>query len=190
MFAEATEGVVDRAEPTRRAIRAAASELFVARGFSGTSVREIGRAAGVDAALVIRYFGSKEALFLQVVSLDDGFHQIAEAPADDLGRVVIRRLLERRDQAVGSATYTALIHAAERSEVRAYLRSVQDTYVVQPLLARMGGPDARLRANLVAAQITGLLDALYLLESAELASTPTEDLVELYGRALQTLIDG
>ena len=43
-------------------IRAAAIALFGERGFDRTSVRQIGRDAGVSAALVIHHFGSKEGL--------------------------------------------------------------------------------------------------------------------------------
>jgi hypothetical protein len=51
------------APDTRAAILAAARELFAANGFSGTTIRAIAAAAGVDAALVHHYFGAKDDLF-------------------------------------------------------------------------------------------------------------------------------
>jgi TetR/AcrR family transcriptional regulator, repressor of fatR-cypB operon len=46
----------------RAAILAAALELFVERGFFGTTVPEIAERAGVGAGTIYRYFDSKEAL--------------------------------------------------------------------------------------------------------------------------------
>jgi TetR/AcrR family transcriptional regulator len=74
-------------EPEARAkIIAAAEELFAAHGFSGTSVRDIAKQAGVTGAMVHYYFGSKEGLYQTI--LEHGvakvraiISQTAESPA-------------------------------------------------------------------------------------------------------------
>ena len=48
---------------TREAILAAAEDEFAEKGFELASAREICRSAGVNSALLSRYFGSKEALY-------------------------------------------------------------------------------------------------------------------------------
>ncbi|MEU0558715.1 helix-turn-helix domain-containing protein [Dactylosporangium sp. NPDC006015] len=55
------------AQRTRRAIVAAAGELFVERGYVVTSLAEIGAAAGVARPTVFAAFGSKPALLKQVL---------------------------------------------------------------------------------------------------------------------------
>ena len=50
-------------EATREAILAAAAEEFADKGFDLGSIREICRKAGVNLALVNRYFGSKDELY-------------------------------------------------------------------------------------------------------------------------------
>src|SRR3954452_11432132 len=53
---------------TRQALLTAAGALFHARGYEGAKVREIGERAGVDPALIARYFGGKEGLYLAVLA--------------------------------------------------------------------------------------------------------------------------
>jgi AcrR family transcriptional regulator len=51
----------------RPAIVASARELFAARGFDGTSLRDVAQHAAVSEALLYRYFGTKAALFEESV---------------------------------------------------------------------------------------------------------------------------
>ncbi|MFP3616715.1 helix-turn-helix domain-containing protein, partial [Paraburkholderia sp. SIMBA_050] len=50
----------------------AARRTFAKRGYDATSVREVARELGIDAALIAHHFGTKETLWLAVVE------QIAE----------------------------------------------------------------------------------------------------------------
>ena len=54
---------------TRGAILAAARESFAHKGFAGTTIRAVAASAGVDAALVHHYFGSKDDLFLAALEI-------------------------------------------------------------------------------------------------------------------------
>jgi len=54
-------------DQTRRRLLDAASELFAAQGFHGTTVREIAQRAGVNLAAGNYHFGSKRALYLEVL---------------------------------------------------------------------------------------------------------------------------
>lgn len=55
------------ARRTRQAVVAAAAELFVARGYAGTSLADVAAAAGVARPTVFATFGSKAALLRQVL---------------------------------------------------------------------------------------------------------------------------
>src|SRR5208282_4679028 len=55
------------AAATRQAILEASTRRFATHGYEHAGVREIAADAGVTAALVNRYFGSKEGLFAEVI---------------------------------------------------------------------------------------------------------------------------
>src|SRR5258708_8976190 len=59
-----------RAEPRRRTearILDAATQVFFSAGYDRTTIRAVASAAGVDAGLVMHYFGSKQDLFPRVI---------------------------------------------------------------------------------------------------------------------------
>jgi len=56
-----------QAQANRERILAAALRLFVAQGYAGTSIADIGSAAGVSVPTVFAHFGSKVELFKQCV---------------------------------------------------------------------------------------------------------------------------
>jgi AcrR family transcriptional regulator len=73
---------------TRRLLLEAASRRFVLQGYERTTVREIAADAGVNPALIKRYFESKEGLFEAcLASRHDLLLEPAEAPGDR-GRLV------------------------------------------------------------------------------------------------------
>ena len=54
-------------QDTKERLLKAAKELFVRKGFSGVSIREIAREAEANSALISYYFGDKEGLFKGVL---------------------------------------------------------------------------------------------------------------------------
>lgn len=74
------------AEDTKRRILAAAAEQFAAHGIAGARTSSIAERAGVNEALLYRYFGNKRSLFGQVYAdlvaktIDDVPMHIADLP--------------------------------------------------------------------------------------------------------------
>ena len=54
---------MNRYSNTKDLLLTNACKIFWSKGYSNVSVREISNAAGVDVALIARYFGSKRGLF-------------------------------------------------------------------------------------------------------------------------------
>lgn len=86
----------------RRAILAAAEELFLRNGFLGTNMDEVAALSGVSKQTVYSHFGSKESLFVGLVSemttrAGDVVHAPDDKPApdDDVARY-LREYAERQ----------------------------------------------------------------------------------------------
>jgi AcrR family transcriptional regulator len=173
-------------EGTTAAIFAAARKLFSDRGYAGTPVRDIAAEAGVDAALVIRYFGSKELLFLETMQLDIDPVGMLDGPIETLGEDFIDFVLRSGDQM--RSIYLALLRASDTNGINKQLRSVHESQFVEPLRARLIGDDADVRAHLAAALVGGMLYSLWVVGDEFLAAADHRDLVTHYGALLQQLI--
>ena len=177
------------ASGTREAILREARASFGAAGFSGTSIRGVARAAGVDPALVHHYFGTKDELF--AASLELPLDPSVVVPAllaeglDGLGERVVRTFLGVWDATPGQGPLLALLRSAVSDERAAQsLRDFVQRAVLGPL-ARAAGPErADLRASLAASQVVGLAVARYVLRLEPLASATPDELAPLVGATL------
>lgn len=84
----------DAAAQTRRAIVEAARHLFVARGYAGTTMAAIARAAGVSHETVYATFGPKPVLFRHLV---ETALSGTEEPVPALQRDIVRRARAESD---------------------------------------------------------------------------------------------
>ena len=75
---------------TREAIAEAARRQFAELGYDRATLRGIAGEAGVDAALVVRFYGSKDALFREVMvlppAITEAFTALADGPRANVGR--------------------------------------------------------------------------------------------------------
>lgn len=84
------------ADARREQLLRTAREVFLRRGYGGTTVRDISDAAGVNIALLYRHFASKEELFDEAVGQPlgaalDGLVDIANTTSDYVGRTDVQR---------------------------------------------------------------------------------------------------
>ena len=102
------------AAATREAILEAATRRFATQGYERAGVREIAGDAGVTAALVNRYFGSKEGLFARVIERAlDMRHLLSGREAnlvDHLARVMVYGNKDTGDR--GHTPLMLLLHSA------------------------------------------------------------------------------
>lgn len=174
------------ATTTRAAIWVAAQRLFADRGYASTPLRDIASEAGVDPALIIRHFGSKEALFLDAMKVELENERVFDGPIESLGEHVIDQLLGSEERT--RSMYLALLRASDSEGVGSRLREAHESNFVAPLRERLTGDDADLRARLAASLVGGLLYSLWVVGDEQLAATDHRELVTRYGAMLQGLI--
>ncbi|ATL69727.1 TetR/AcrR family transcriptional regulator [Nocardia terpenica] len=143
------------AAATRAAVLAAAKELFAERGYERATVRDIAARAGVNQALLFRYFGNKDELFRAAIA-DQGRILIEEGPADALLSRLLGRSLEPSDIAAQGRWLQAALRSSGHDEgTSAIRRELGDEYI-RALSSLTDADDAELRAELLLAWLLGI----------------------------------
>lgn len=179
----------------RQTILTTARSQFADHGYEAASMRSIAREADVDPALVVHYFGSKEALFTAAMEwpfgADEALARLTPGPRSQLGRRLAAFFLsiwdepERRQPVMGMLrAATTSPHAAE------LLRATLGRQILLPIAERLDVPDAELRMSLCGAQLVGLGIARYIVGLEPLASLPADRVVDLVGPVLQRYMTG
>ena len=180
---------------TRGAILAAARESFAHKGFAGTTIRAVAASAGVDAALVHHYFGSKDDLFIAALEIKVDPRAVVpavfERGLDGAAERLLRLFLSVWDDPVARLPLIALVRSSFTEEApETLLQQGILRMVLQPLRAALPAAEADRRVQLVASQLIGLAMARYLLALEPLASMPSDDVVAWVAPTLQRYLDG
>jgi AcrR family transcriptional regulator len=186
-----TQPRLSKSERTRAAILDAAKVQFAELGYERTTVREIAARAGIDAAMVIRYFGSKEALFARASEFDLRLPDLSVMPPGRRGAALVGHFLDIWEGEAGNGGLTVLMRAAAtNAEAAERVRAIFAGQVM-PALAR--GPDranAARRAGLVATQLLGLAMCRYVLKLPPVVALSRAEIVEAIGPTLQRYLAG
>jgi AcrR family transcriptional regulator len=175
---------------TREAIRAAARRLFAERGFEGASMRAIAAEAGVDAALITHFFGSKANLLGAAIDWpfdpDRELPRLLSAGSDHAGGRLVALFVRTWDREGSRHPVITLLRAAVNEPSAAdLLADFMRTRLFGPLLAELGSDQPDTRGNLVAAQLGGLGLARYILRFEPLASAQPRDVVRWVAPGIQ-----
>jgi AcrR family transcriptional regulator len=141
---------------TRLAILEAAQDLFARDGYDDVGMRDIARNVGVDAAMVSRYFGSKEELFAEALRACKGSsNSLIDGAREDFGRRVAHELVYEPancDKLRGLLIILRASGSAKACEVaQAYI--VRD--FMRPFEEWLGGEHAAMRTHLALSMVMG-----------------------------------
>ncbi|MFJ2059666.1 TetR family transcriptional regulator [Streptomyces sp. NPDC087908] len=180
----------DSGPGARERILEAARAQFAERGYDKTSVRGIAKAAGVDAALVHHYFGTKDEVFAAAIEVSFEPATVVPAivggPRETIGERLARFFIGVWENPVSRAPLLAIVRSALTHEAAA---KVLRTFVLRRLLERIADeldvPDPRFRAELAASHMIGIAILRYVIQVEPLASVDPEEIVAMVAPTLQ-----
>ena len=146
------------AEATRAAILEAAKAQFALLGYDCAVLRDIARGAGVDVALVKRYFGGKEALFVEALKASFVSDGMIDWDRDTIAHELAVTLADspHADEA-RTHRFQFLLRAATSPTTAPLLNVLVRERFMAPIREFLGGQDADARARVFAASYIGFL---------------------------------
>jgi AcrR family transcriptional regulator len=178
---------------TRQAILDAARARFASNGFAATTIRLVAADAGVDAALVMQFFRSKDELFAAVMSISPAalarLSGAFDGPDEHLGERVVRAFLDvwegapRESEPLMAMLRGAIVNEQANTQLREF---------IQARLLDAVGPrvmdDAVLRTGLASSMLVGLVVGRRIVGVPALADADAEKLVALAAPAIQSVL--
>jgi AcrR family transcriptional regulator len=172
---------------TRADIVSAARRRFGAEGYERTTLRAVAADVGVDPALVIRYFGTKQDLFAAAADFTIELPDLSGTDPDDVAGMLLRRFFAVWEE---DETFVALLRAAMTSPIAAdTLREVFATQVAPKLITAT--PDhPQQRIGLMGAFIIGLATTRYVLANPPVADISRDELSRWATPVIRQLLVG
>jgi len=165
----------------------AARRRFGTEGYEGTTLRAVAADVGVDAALVIRYFGSKQDLFAAAADFSIDLPDLSDIDPDKVAGILLPRFFAVWEE---DETFLALLRAAMTSPVAAdTLRRVFAEQVAPKLITAT--PDHPIqRIGLMGAFVIGLATTRYVLLNPPVASLSRDELTRWAAPVIRQLLVG
>jgi AcrR family transcriptional regulator len=168
------------ATETRRLLLQTARRRFARDGYAATTVRDIADDAGVNVALINRYFTSKEGLFQAclTIAVSEVREEADSVPLDEIAAAIAHRVAGSADDSATHETLLLLLRTSgdERADEmrRAVLRTMSER-----LAGAAGGTDEAtlLRAQILLAATLGITVLRSTLAVQPLAGVTADDLV-------------
>jgi AcrR family transcriptional regulator len=157
--------VLDRAPARRRdaqatsaAILEAAKAQFARLGYDRAALRDIAAEAGVDVALIKRYFGGKEALFTEALKASFRPDRLREWNRATFATEIAEMMAggAHTDEARAHG-FQFLLRAATSPTTAPLLNVAVQERFLAPIGDWLGGEDAQARARVLAAAFIGFL---------------------------------
>jgi AcrR family transcriptional regulator len=184
-------------DQTRNDILSAAGRRFSRAGYVNVRLKDIADDVGVTAPLIIRYFGTKEALFREVAINETGptIESVDLAgPLDSLGQRLAEMCVGYWLDRTANFPSIALIRSLDFEEAKGLFLAEFARRLICPLTEALPGPGAEIRAKLISAQFMGVgLFGLGLLTDPDAPlpnKTDQQRLVNMLARTLQVCING
>jgi AcrR family transcriptional regulator len=167
-----------RAEQRRRTearILDTATQIFLAVGYERTTIRAVASAAGVDAGLVMHYFGSKQELFRRVIDAAP-VPEISGAPGQAAEQILATLADRLANEPVASlALLRSMLTSPEAASTVSAAVARYQAQIAQSIPA----DDASLRAAIISAITLGITVSRHLVKSDELATADPAHVIEL-----------
>jgi AcrR family transcriptional regulator len=177
---------------TREQIAIAARAQFAERGFERATFRAIAEAAGVDPALVVHFYGSKDDLFREVMQLPPGLADalvgIADGPRDQMGRRLAEIVVAALENPATRPIVLGRIRSATSHPHAAALVRETVSRDLSMLTTAVTDDEPMTRAVLIGAHLVGIALARYVVLVEPLASLPSAEVVRLVAPTFQRFL--
>lgn len=177
------------AAATRASLLGAATAHFAREAYDSVSLRAIAADAGVDAALVSRYFGGKEDLFAAVLQACPAPDELFEGDPSDFGERMSRMLVDEPRENDKFEVILVMLRSASHPGAAEAIRKSGEERFYGPFAKWLGGRNAPERVRVAASIMKGVMIDRRIADDFSLTLRERERFRARLARVLQAAID-
>lgn len=174
---------------TRQAILDCARERLREEGYDAASLRDIAGCAGVDAALVSRYFGSKEELLVEVLQTGRAPVELFSDPRETFGERMADFLVCTPPDDSNLDCLIIILRSMSSQVAAEAIRQSSHANFYAPLVAWLGGDEAKIKATLIAAVMKGVALTRFMDEGLGFSDEERARFRDRLAETLQRIVD-
>lgn len=174
---------------TRAALLTAATERFMREGYDSVSLREIASDAGVDVSLVSRYFGGKDELFADVLAGCPSGKDLFEGEIATFGERLATKIVMDATEDTNLTCLLIILRSASSPKAREAIRKSGEERFFGPIEKWLGGPDAKIRARLIADIVMGVMIDRVISDDFDLSVEERAKFYARLARVIQSAIE-
>jgi Transcriptional regulator len=176
------------AAATRNRLLQAARRLFAGANYVSVGIREIGAEAGVNPALISRYFGSKRNLFLEVTSIlnDEGNAALPDVSPVERTKLAMNGILCDGANSAWVTDFRITALSALDPNVSDVMAATYDK-IRERIIGVLPSEHAATRAELILAQLMGASLVVNLLRGEKSPKIDLEFMKQFYARQMEEL---
>jgi AcrR family transcriptional regulator len=185
-----------KSEVTREAILESARAAFLKHGYDQVGVREICSGAGVNCALVNRYFGSKLELFREVLLDDTEYSELYAGPVSKLGQrlaqFLILGIIPRKSGeplTIEPQRMLLFMRSVGCPDALPVLREALNKRVTSLLMRFLPPPYVKEKSALITSQLFGFIAVHRIIGAACVVQGDAGAMADQLARSLQVVID-
>jgi AcrR family transcriptional regulator len=166
---------------TKARILSAAHDVFAELGYAKAGVRDIAQRADVASSLLARHFGTKAALFEQVLVSTIENNSVFTLEKENFGKTMARLVVEQSNINITAI----LVLALADPEAKEMAMRVARDHIIGPLAEWLGPPNALARATNMYSLLTGFTIQTRAMSSEKIPAAS----VEWLAQTLQQIVD-
>jgi len=174
------------AEKSRARILAAAQRAFSELGYAHAGIRDIAAIADVSSTLLLRYFGSKAALFEAALIDAMRMNELLQNNRAGFGEHLATLFLNTELEITPPSMIALATHDPEAREITT---RVIAEHVLPPITKWLGAPDARARALQIMLLSTGFVQYTRQLPKLFAARGADKKLAKWFAQSVQAIVD-
>ena len=178
------------AAATRAAILEAAENRFARESYDDVGIRDIAGDAGVDPALIVRYFGSKEGLFRAALDHCHEGSTLFDGDRDTFATRIAHEIVYGSKNPKKMRAPQMILRSISSARAMEVVQQQSCDRFMNPLTSWIGGDHAAVSARMAAALMMGMTVSKEVTGGLALSEAECRSLEQRLARVLQDIIDG